>query len=191
MSSYPAKVSREALIEQAWHLIEEDGVDTLSLGKLAAAMGIKAASLYHHFPSKASLLQAVNTRTVTELVAAMQRASEPTSDAPPARMRRMAQAYRAYALAHPAIFSFAFSNSPQEIQPDAALAEQLVLPLQAVMAQISGEERSLAALRGALAIVHGFAILELGGQFRRGGNLDEAFQQVIDVYLAGWIIENR
>jgi hypothetical protein len=54
------------------------------------------------------------------------------------------------------------------------------------MAAISGVEDSLAALRGALALLHGFVMLELKDQFRRGGDLGETFEKVIEAYVAGW-----
>ena len=68
---------------------------------------------------------------------------------------------------------------------------QMVLPIQAVMAEISGQERSLAALRGALALVHGFVMLELTNQLRRGGSLEEAFTESAAAYLRGWQNEGR
>ena len=58
--------------------------------------------------------------------------------------------------------------------------------VQEIMARISGAENSLAALRGSLALTHGFITLELNGQFRRGGDLSETFDQIIRAYLAGW-----
>ena len=35
-------------------------------------------------------------------------------------------------------------------------------------------------------MLHGFVMLELNKQFRREGDLDEAFEQAIEAYVAGW-----
>jgi hypothetical protein len=64
---------------------------------------------------------------------------------------------------------------------------QLVLPLQALFAQLLADEAdSLAALRGAYAFLHGWVSLEIGQQLRRGGDLDRHFEQSFRAYLAGW-----
>jgi len=62
----------------------------------------------------------------------------------------------------------------------------MIQPLQQLIAAISGEAAALMALCGALALVHGFVMLELHQQLRRGGDLDAAYDAAINVYLAGW-----
>ena len=58
--------------------------------------------------------------------------------------------------------------------------------VQQIMGQISGEANSLPALRGSLALTHGFVTLELNGQFRRGGDLAAQFTEIVNAYLRGW-----
>jgi hypothetical protein len=62
----------------------------------------------------------------------------------------------------------------------------MAIPLQRVMAEISGAAHSLAALRGVWGLINGFLLLELNGQFRRGGDLEAAFVQSVEAYLEGW-----
>jgi hypothetical protein len=54
------------------------------------------------------------------------------------------------------------------------------------MTAVSGPKNSLAALRGAMALVHGFVLLELHGQLRRGGDLALDFDTAVHAYLRGW-----
>jgi hypothetical protein len=42
------------------------------------------------------------------------------------------------------------------------------------------------ALRGALALVHGYVMLELKNQFQHGGDLRLAFEASVRAYLRGW-----
>lgn len=182
---YPAQIDRDAAIDAACALIEAEGIDNLSLAKLAAGLGIKAPSLYHHFSSKAELLQGVSQRTSEGLVAAIQAADSGPGDDPRARLRAMAAAYRAFAFAHPAPFTLAFSALAPDSRPDPALLEALALPLQSVIAGLVGEANSLAALRGFWALVHGFVILELNGQFQRGGDLEQTLLAAVDAYTTG------
>lgn len=183
---YPAQVDCETIIEKARELIEANGVDQLSLGALARELGIKAPSLYHHFQNKTALLRGVNEATGQALVAAIRNAIDPADSDTQAQIMAMFHAYRAFAREHPATYGLAFTNTIAELQGDPEQAAQLALPLQALMARLVGEADSLAALRGAWALMHGFVMLELSGQFRRSGDLDEAFQRATEAYVRGW-----
>lgn len=183
---YPAQVTKPQLIEAAWELVEQEGIDQLSLNRLAAVFDVKAPSLYRHMQNKAGLIRAVNELTNTRLIDSLMEAMEAAGDDPADRMIAIGRAYRVFAHAHPRVFMLAFSTAEDTLRPDAAEQERAVLPLQGTMAQISGEADSLAALRGVLALVHGFVVLELNAQFRRGGDLDEAFEKAYSAYLKGW-----
>ncbi|MEV5650139.1 TetR/AcrR family transcriptional regulator C-terminal domain-containing protein [Nocardia sp. NPDC052254] len=49
-------LSRERIREAALELIDRDGLPELSMRKLAAELGVQAASLYGHYPTKNDLL---------------------------------------------------------------------------------------------------------------------------------------
>ena len=186
MSPYPSQIDQTTILDTARKLLEVDGIDQLSLGKLAEALEVKAPSLYRYFASKTALLQAINTATITDLISALGAAIDRVSDDPTTRIMSMALAYRAFAHAHPAAYALAYSAAPPDIRVAEARAEAMVLPLQALMAEISGADQSLAALRGALALVHGFVMLEFAGQFRRGGDLSATFELAVAAYIHGW-----
>lgn len=183
---YPAQTNPETIIQTARLLIEQQGVEQLSLAQLAAALGIKAPSLYRHIPSKTALLQAVNTLTFQKLFEHYETALAAGSSDPTAQLLTILRVHRVFAQANPQTYMLAFTTIIPEQRADATMLEQLVLPIQAIMAQVSGSEQSLPALRGALALVHGFVMLELNDQFKRGGSLDEAFEASIGAYLRGW-----
>jgi AcrR family transcriptional regulator len=183
---FPAQTDRKTIVETARTLIEQDGIEQLSLTRLAAVLGIKAPSLYRHLPSKTALLQAVVTLTIHQLFDAYRAALAPADLAPTAQMLAILRTHRAFAHANPQTYVLAFTTSAPEERADDDLLEQLVLPLQRLMAELSGAAQSLAALRGALALVHGFVLLELNQQLRRGGDLDAAFEAASTAYLVGW-----
>lgn len=182
---YPAQISADSVLDTARALLEAEGYEALSLHRLAAALNVKAPSLYRYFDGKAALLRAINEQLSRELVDAMHAAADTAGDSE-TRLRAMFRAYRSFALAHPIGYGLAFSNMIPDQRIDPAIGESLALPLQAIMAELSGEARSLDALRGAWALVHGFVTLELSGQFQRGGSLDEAFEASIAAYVRGW-----
>jgi AcrR family transcriptional regulator len=66
---YPSQITPESIIQKAAEMGEQDGVEQLSLAKLASALGVKAPSLYRHVSNKDALLQAVNLQTLQRLFA--------------------------------------------------------------------------------------------------------------------------
>ncbi|MCP4424818.1 MAG: TetR/AcrR family transcriptional regulator [Chloroflexi bacterium] len=182
---YPAQTTRQQIIQQAWEMVAANGAESLSLHKLAAALGVKAPSLYRHVKNKADVLQAVNLLTLRQLFDVMAQAQTAAPTEPTDRMMALLAAYRAFAHAHPHVYAFAFGDN-DAYRPEENVLLRMVLPIQAVMAEICGEADSLSALRGALALAHGFVMLELNNQLRRGGDLGEAFTQSAAAYLRGW-----
>lgn len=180
---YPSQIDRETVVAQARALVEVQGVSALTLGRVAAALGVKAPSLYRHVDGKAALIRAVNEVTLAQLFGELEAARDVSAE-PEAQFLALAHAYRRFAHTHPQTYVLAFTT-PDE-RPDENLLVQMVLPIQGIVAQIAGQAQSLAALRGALALIHGFVMLELNRQLQRGGDLDVAFAQSVGAYLAGW-----
>lgn len=94
------KLSKEAIELAALALIEEEGLSAFSFRKLAARLGCEAMSLYHHYQSKARLLDALLDRVIAELPA-------PPPPGPwRERLAGMARDFRRMALRHPAFFNY-------------------------------------------------------------------------------------
>jgi AcrR family transcriptional regulator len=183
---YPTQIDRETIITQARDLIAAEGIEALSLSKLAASLNVKAPSLYRHVDSKTSLLRDVNLLTAQKLFLALDEGLAQTGHEPEEKLTAVLNAYRTFAHANPHTYLLAMTNNEDAHRPDENALEQLAIPIQEIMSQISGPEKSLAALRGALALVHGFVMLELNAQLRRSGDLDEAFHEAVRAYLRGW-----
>lgn len=191
MSPYPVQTDRETIIETARILIERDSVESLSLGKIAEELGIKAPSLYRHVASKTAILQAVIEQTYMSLFRAFDEVLEsagddPAGDDPIEKILKLSQIQRTFALENPRTYTLAYTAQNPELRTNPDILLKGALSLQKIIAQISGEEDSLPALRGLLALVHGFVTLELNGQFQRGGDLSATFDTVIQAYLQGW-----
>ena len=58
--------TRERILEQALELFSEKGYDSVSVGEIARAVGIKAPSLYNHFPSKRAIFDAIVESTAAQ-----------------------------------------------------------------------------------------------------------------------------
>ena len=179
MSPYPARVDRETIVRTAREMIETDGLEQLSLNKLAKALDIKAPSLYHHVQNKSDLLHAVNLVTVRDMVEEMTGAVSQTNGDWYARLRALAHAYRVYALAHPVAYKLLYIYSPDE-----PTVTEAILPLQTALTTLAGSEEG--ALRGLWALLHGFVTLELAGYFQHGEAIHESWERALNTYFAGW-----
>lgn len=182
---YPTQITRELVVDKAREMIEAEGLEPVSLSRLAAALNVKAPSLYRYFEGRGDLLRAVNDLTQQALVTAIGEAVAQASTAS-GRILAMAHTYRAFGHRNPVTFGLLFANNSPDLRPDAAESEALALPLQQMMAEVAGETEALAALRGVMALAHGYVTLELNGQFQRGGDLDATFIRIVEAYIAGW-----
>jgi AcrR family transcriptional regulator len=89
------KITRELVLATALELIDRDGVDALSMRRLAAALGRDPMILYRHAPSKAALLDGVVETVLAQLHV------DPADPDWTAQLRAVARSYRVLALAHP------------------------------------------------------------------------------------------
>jgi AcrR family transcriptional regulator len=186
MSPYPAQVDRDTIVQTAWNLIEEYGLDQVSLKTLAQTLGIKAPSLYNHIASKTDLLRAVNMLTMQRLMAFVGAAIDTVGDDVHARLFAMADAYRTFAYAHRAIYQL-FNNGDSELYPDLPSAITAVSKLEALTGELAGPENALNALRGLWALVHGFIALEMAGHIRRDeATFEDSWRAALEAFFRGW-----
>jgi AcrR family transcriptional regulator len=93
-------LSREGIVDAALALVADAGVAGLSTRKLGERLGCEAMSIYHHFPSKQHLLDALVDRALGAL-------QWPSPDLPPLqRLRAAMYAYRAMAHRYPALYPY-------------------------------------------------------------------------------------
>jgi len=181
---YPAQIDRDTILTTARDLIEAKGLDALTLRTVATALGVKAPSLYRHVKNKDAMLLAINEMTTRELFDVLSKADDYTSSLTE-RLVSIAIAYRQYAHDHPVCYELAMS-SRKEIQPSQELKVQLILPLQAIFADLTNDGDSLPSLRGAVAFLHGWVSLEINQQLQRGGDLGAHFERSFRAFLLGW-----
>lgn len=58
----PAKLNRDLILDEAIAILREEGLEEVTLRKLAARLGVEAPSLYRHISSKQELLALVTLR---------------------------------------------------------------------------------------------------------------------------------
>ncbi|QGQ19848.1 TetR family transcriptional regulator [Cellulomonas sp. JZ18] len=64
-----ARLTRERVLETARDLADREGLDALTMRRLAEALGVEAMSLYHHVPNKDAILDGLVELVFTEIEA--------------------------------------------------------------------------------------------------------------------------
>ncbi len=94
-------LSRERIAAAALALVDREGLAGLTTRRLGDELGCEAMSVYHHFPSKAHLMDAL-----VDLMLADARVAMAEEWGWLERLRRAAHGFRAMALQHPKFFPF-------------------------------------------------------------------------------------
>lgn len=176
--------TREALIDAAERLLDDGGVEAVTLRDVGSRAGVSHNAPYKHFASKERLLAAVAARELlrrrTALSAAMSGAPSPG-----AAVHVALRDYVAWALAHPARFKLIFgrwSIDSDELSAAAHAAQneltEAVAAAQAAGALPGGDPLRLASLVRALA--HGAADLASAGHLAPEGKGNAGPEDLVD-----------
>jgi len=172
-----AGLTTESVISEAALLIDERGLDGLSLAVLAEKLGVRVPSLYKHVDGLPALRRGVT-------LAAKKSLSEALGDAALGRSRddaltAIAIAYRAWALAHPGQYPMAMQAPHPEKSDDIAVSTALVDVVFRVLAGYGLEgDDAVDATRFLRASLHGFVSLETGGGFALPVDLERSYQRL-------------
>lgn len=94
-----APLTRETISQAALQLIDQKGLEALSMRRLGKAMEVEGMAIYHHFDNKGELLDGVMERMLDEVEL------PPRGSMPPlARLRRLFETYRGISIRHPRAF---------------------------------------------------------------------------------------
>jgi AcrR family transcriptional regulator len=157
------------IIGAARALLERDGIEALTVGRLASELGIKPPSLYKHFAGKRELETHLIADGLREHADALEGA---------ASLGEIAAAYRAFALANPQLYRL-MTERPL---PRADLPEGLEARAAAPLVGAVGGDGDLA--RAIWAYAHGMVQLELAGRFPPGADLDAAWAKALSAFAA-------
>lgn len=120
-------VDREGVLDTAERLADAEGFDGLTLRGVARAVGVRPPSLYHHVPGGLDEiregLRGRATRHLADRLEAALAAPSAAAAAPPTgaeAVRRVLQAMRAFARAHPGLYEAARPGASPLPAPAAA-----------------------------------------------------------------------
>jgi AcrR family transcriptional regulator len=182
-----SNLSKAIVVQAAAELVNAEGLEALSLGRLADKLGIRTPSLYNHvdgLPGLRQELSILNARTLAERIS-----EAAIGQSGPGALRAVMHAMRVYIKEAPGLYLSTLQASGTQADVDPELEQEEVRAVRvgmAVMASFGLEgEAAVHALRGLRSLVHGFTTLEVSGGFGIPLDLDESFARLVDLFVAG------
>lgn len=147
------QLTRERIVAAAIELIEREGVDAVSMRRIAAELGSGVMSLYNHVPSKDALLDGV----AEQVMSGIDFSSEPGASWED-QVRAQARAFRQIARAHPRCTMVVVSR------PNASATG--LRPIEHALATLRGAgfagEEAVRIVRAFVAYIVGSLLREVG-----------------------------
>jgi AcrR family transcriptional regulator len=179
-----AGLDAASVVAAAARLADRDGMDQLTLARLAAELGVRAPSLYAHVGGLGDLRDRVAALGVVELTGALSDAA--TGRAAHEALYTVAVAYRAYARQRPGVYA-AMQRAPEAGDDEReAAAARLVGVLTAVLRGYGLEgDDAIHAVRLLRSALHGFVSLESVGGFALPLDLEQTYERLIEMVDRG------
>ncbi|MFD4431102.1 TetR/AcrR family transcriptional regulator C-terminal domain-containing protein [Nocardia sp. NPDC058497] len=165
-------VTRASVLAAALMIVDRDGIDGLSMRRLAEAVGRDPMVIYRHLPNKAAVLDGVAELVFEQLVVD---ADDPDWTA---QLRAVARSFRAVALAHPNVVPLLVTrplSTPLGMRPIA-----VVRPLEHILqlltrAGFTGAD-ALHVYRALFGFLYGHVLNELQEVVERPEESDEVLR---------------
>ena len=155
------------IVAVARRILDDEGVEALTMRRVAEAIGVRAPSLYKHFATKRALEAALIEEGMVEMGQVLHDAvsSSPRGGA----VRSLLEAYRRAATSRPALYRLATAGPlPREDLPpglEAWAGEPFI--------RVTGDPVRAQAL---FSLAHGLVILELDQRFPPGSDLGRTWE---------------
>lgn len=165
--------------DAAARIADADGLDAVTIARVASELGVRPPSLYNHVASRDALLDALARQGYEQLGAALADATAGLSG--PDAVRALAGAYRGYARAARGRYL-----AMQRPLPDEAGARRVVRLVAKVLGawRLQGDEE-VHAIRALRSAMHGFIVLEQSGGFAIELELDASYRHLVELLVSG------
>jgi AcrR family transcriptional regulator len=147
------RLSRHTILEAALRIVDAEGIEAMTMRRLASTLGVNPMSIYHHLPNKAAVFAGL-----AELVFAQLESSPPDDSVPwQDELKGAAAAYRAALRAHP--------NLALQILSDTSAVSDVVVvtvePFYRALDRAGAAPRQIfEAVNTIIDFIHGFSLGE-------------------------------
>lgn len=152
---------RDEVVDAAERILETEGLDAVTMRRLATELGVQAPSLYKHVRDKAEIEAALQERALRQQTEALGAVGD---DLP-----ALAAAYRTWALEHPGLYAITAQHVLHRDRIAPGVEDAAAAPL---MRAVRGDVDRARALWG---LAHGLVSLELAGRFPPDADVQAAW----------------
>src|SRR3954468_1351708 len=176
-----AGLTTDAVVDIALALVDEKGLEALSLAAVADRAGVATPSLYKHVGSLADLRDLMAVRVIRQITDSF--AGGVRGRSRDEAVTALMQAYRVYVVANPGRYAL-MPLDPLRHEILAGPGRDLLNVFAAVMRGYGLQDAEAThAIRRMRAAAHGFADIESGGGFGQPEDIDKTYEGVIAMFL--------
>jgi len=186
---------KESLIATALEMIEQEGLEHVTLRELTKRLGTSRSAIYRHFDSKDALLKAVINAGFEKLHECITPILEQEHVDVLTRFEKMGRAYINFALNNPAIYRMIFGDELMQEREESCDIndEEQACGFHALVALlIEGQEQGLFKPEDPLlqattvwSMIHGLSNLLIDGHIHVKDNFDALFEMGTQTLLQG------
>ncbi len=175
-------LDREKVLQTAIQLVDQLGMEKVTLALLAKELGVRPPSLYNHFRGLQEIRKEIALHTLRELEEMLLRSL--IGKAGEEAIREFCHVYYEYSQKHPGLYQAAIIvYEDRQIQQ---AGDRIVGLLLELLRPFGMEEtQCIHIIRGLRSLIHGFSMLKQQGAFGLDVQTDESFSFAVDLYLAG------
>lgn len=175
-------INLSSIIEVALHIIDHEGVDQLSIRKVADGLGIKPPSLYNHVKSLGQILDYCAQESLDALHGIILKALNNKTITPHA-LYDVGAAYRNFAKEFPGKYILTQTPSYWKSEESNLKAEGVVNTLMVVTEDSEGgEDDKIHFIRNFRSYLHGFITLEINQSFQMEQDIEKSFEKGIEFF---------
>lgn len=182
---------REALIEAAVQLIDEQGVEKLSVRETAKRAGVSPGAPFRHFATRTALLTAVAEQATERLELEVQQMMHAVEEQPPlVRFATIGRGYLKWAATYPVHFRIIsdrslidYESSDKLISSNTNIRHLMQQLLRDAFGEQMDEHNQALAIITARALVYGLARMMVDGHFPEWGIAQQTTEQTVEEIL--------
>ncbi|KIL39899.1 TetR family transcriptional regulator [Gordoniibacillus kamchatkensis] len=179
-----AGIDRTVLLHTAAKLADCEGLEAVSLARLAQTLGVKSPSLYNHVHGLKGLRRALALHALERMYDAL--AQSAVGKAGDDAVIALGKAYVGFVRAHPGQYEASLlPPDPDDKELDEAQSRIVELAIRCFQAYRLTPDGLLHAVRGLRSLCHGFATLEQRGGFGLPLDLNVTLQLLLEAFVSG------
>lgn len=191
---------QSSLITAATTMINELGVEQLSLRKLSERVGVSRTAAYHHFKDKNDLLSAIAAQGFKAWQTQSEHIFNHSKFSAHEKYRKFVHAYVHFATENPSLYELMFGStlwktdgSSQFLKDIAYPSFQYQLEMTKLWQQqglLNDQENTLRVAQVTWATLHGIARLLIDGIYADANNIDEMCECAVNLFSLHNPIQN-